>query len=189
MTSLSINLASEPFHRDRPVLVAAVSLGVLLVALLAFEVSIVGSEHAALAENRSAVERAAAQAARLAGEQSRLEAALRRPENAEMLERSVFLNSLLVRKGISWTGLFGDLENVLPHNVRLISIRPQVDGLNRIQLEMIVGAQAPEPVIEMLKRLQNSPLFGATAVATFLPPTLAEPLYRYRVNVDYAQKL
>ena len=56
---------------------------------------------------------------------------LRKPENAEVLERSVFLNALLVRKGISWTRIFADLEKVLPHNVRIIQIHPSVDAQNR----------------------------------------------------------
>ena len=50
----------------------------------------------------------------MTAEQAQLDAVLRKPENAEVLERSVFLNALLVRKGISWTRIFADLEKVLP---------------------------------------------------------------------------
>ena len=57
-------------------------------------------------------------------EQAKLDAVLRKPENAQVLDRSVLLNSLLYRKGISWTKIFADLEKMLPHNVRVISIRP-----------------------------------------------------------------
>ena len=64
----------------------------------------------------------------------RLESVLRQPENAEVLERNLFLNSLLYAKGISWTRLFDDLEKVMPHNVRLVSIRPQATGQNEILL-------------------------------------------------------
>ena len=48
---------------------------------------------------------------------------LRRPQNADVLEQSVFLNALLKRKGISWTKIFADLEKVVPYNVRIIQIR------------------------------------------------------------------
>jgi hypothetical protein len=44
-------------------------------------------------------------------------------------------------------------------------------------------------VIEMLKRMESSALFGATAVHNWLPPAETEPLYRYRVSVNYGQKL
>ena len=42
-----------------------------------------------------------------------MENVLRQPQNAEVLDRSVFLNDLLMRKGVSWTRIFSDLENVL----------------------------------------------------------------------------
>ena len=61
-------------------------------------------------------------------EQAELDAVLRKPENAEVLERSVFLNTLLLRKGISWTRILADLEKTMPHNVRIIQIHPSVDA-------------------------------------------------------------
>jgi type IV pilus assembly protein PilN len=106
-----------------------------------------------------------------------------------VLERSLFLNALLFRKGISWTRIFADLEQTLPHNVRLISIRPFVNAQNQITLEMNVGAESPEPIIALLKALEESPLFGSVYQHTSLPPSQSEPLYRYRVSVNYAQKL
>jgi len=185
----SINLASEPFRRDRASLAAGIGFLLALAGLLAFQIRTIVQERESLAESRGAVEEVNRQVAGLAGLQSKLDGELRRPDNAEVLERSVFINEILRRKGISWTGIFADLEEVIPHNVRLVSIRPKLDGDNRIQLEMVVGAQAPEPVIEMLMKLEGSPLFGASTVAVFLPPSQSEPLHRYRVNVNYAQKL
>jgi len=58
-------------------------------------------------------------------EQERLDAVLRRPENAEVLERSVFLNALLIRKGISWTRIFADLERIVPYNVKVLASGPR----------------------------------------------------------------
>jgi hypothetical protein len=54
---------------------------------------------------------------------------------------------------------------------------------------MDVASESGEPVIQMLKRMEGSPLFGPTAIHTTLAPTDSEPLYRYRVSVNYAQKL
>jgi hypothetical protein len=54
---------------------------------------------------------------------------------------------------------------------------------------MEVGAQNPAAAIELLKRLEESPLFGPTNLSRSAPPTQNEPLYRYRVVVSYAQKL
>jgi hypothetical protein len=54
---------------------------------------------------------------------------------------------------------------------------------------MLVGAESAEPVIGLYKAMENSPLFGAVTQQSYLPPSQAEPLHRYRFMVNYAQKL
>jgi type IV pilus assembly protein PilN len=115
---------------------------------------------------------------------------LRQPVNAVVLERSLLLNTLVERKSVSWTKIFADLEGVMPASVRLVQVRlPQIDSQNQVLLDMVVAAQSPTPVIDFLKRLQESPRFGPATVHNSLSPTDNEPLYRYRVSVNYAQKL
>lgn len=184
-----INLASEPFRRDRAMIVASSVLAGVLVLTLGLLTLLIVNERHQKRDVREATAQAEAQLARLASEQSALEATMRKTENADVLERSVFLNTLIARKGISWTRLFGDLEGVMPHNVRLVAIRPQADPKNGIQLEMTVGAQSLEPVIDLLKRMEGSGIFSVPSVNNCLPPAQSEPLYRCRVSVNYAQKL
>jgi type IV pilus assembly protein PilN len=186
---VAVNLASEPFERTRPMLVASAVAAVFLVILLAVLVALSVTERGQAAELRQTIARLEARQRNLNAEQTRLEATLRQPENAEVLARSLFLNSLLYAKGISWTRLFDDLEKVMPYNVRLISIRPQAGGQGEIQLDMVVGAESAEPVVQLLTRLEGSPVFGATLIHNRWPPTQSEPLLRYRVSVSYVQKL
>jgi hypothetical protein len=56
-------------------------------------------------------------------------------------------------------------------------------------LNMVVAAEAPFPLIEMLKAFEKSTLFGAVDQRTYLPGTQSEPLYRMELDVTYAQKL
>jgi type IV pilus assembly protein PilN len=184
-----VNLASEPFRRDRPILVASTLVGVLLAGVLVMLISLTFLERGEVAETRQAVDRLQGELRATAEEQSNLKATLQRPENAEALDLVLFINSLLYRKGISWTKIFSDLEGVVPYNVRLMSVRPQVNARNEISLDMVVGARSQGPVIQMLKRMESSRLFGATAVHTVLPPAETEPLYRYGVSVNYGQEL
>ena len=186
---IPINLASEPFRRDRAMVVASSVLAGLLLLTLGLLVMLIVNERDQKRDVREATAQAEQQLARLTAEQSTLEATMRKTENADVLERSVFLNTLIARKGISWTRLFGDLEEVMPHNVRLVAIRPQTDPKNGIQLEMTVGAQSVEPVVDLLKRMEESGIFSGPSVANCLPPSQSEPLYRCRVSVNYAQKL
>lgn len=186
---VSINLASEPFQRTRPMLVASAAAAVLLTGLLGLLISLSVMEKGQAAQSRQAIARLEARLRTLSAEQARLDAILRKPENAEVLDRSLFLNNMLYAKGISWTRLFDDLEKVMPHNVRLIQIRPQVNEQNQITLEMVVGAESSEPVIQMLARLERSPQFNGALPHNRMPPSQSEPLLRYRVTVNYAQKL
>jgi len=184
-----INLASEPFRRNRAMIVASSVLAGILVLTLSLLILLIVNERHQKRDVREATAQAEAQLARLASEQSALEATMRKTENADVLERSVFLNTLIARKGISWTRLFGDLESVMPHSVRLVAIRPQADPKNGIQLEMTVGSQSVEPVVDLLKRMEGSGIFSVPSVNNCLPPSQSEPLYRCRVSVTYAQKL
>lgn len=187
---IPINLASEPFRRDRPVVVVSVAASIGLSVLLAALVLSIFSGRNRAGASRDAIDRLNQQLRTLAAEQARFDATLRRPENAEVLERSLMLNALIERKSISWTRTFEDIGKVLPYNVRLISMRlPQINSSNQVVLDMIVGAQSPESLQEFLKKLEVAPLFGPAAVSTYLPPSQNEPLYRYRVSVNYAQKL
>ena len=137
-----INLATEPFRRDRPMLVASAAVGLLLVILLGVEVKTIVSERHDGADIHVTINRLNTQLRGIAAQQAKLNALLGRPENAEVLDRSLFLNSMIDRKAISWTRFFADLEKVVPYNVRLVSVRlPEVDSENRVLLDMVVGAQ------------------------------------------------
>ena len=184
-----INLASDPFRRDRPMIVASATVGLLLTGLLAMLIYLAMGERDRAAEARQNMGHLQRQLQAISREEGRLQGVLRKPENAEVLDRSVFLNELLTRKGVSWTRIFEDLENVTPHNVRLMSVRPQIRGRNELLLEMWVASQATESVLNFVMQLEQSAAFGATTVHNSLPPSQNEPLYRYRVSVNYAQKL
>lgn len=186
---IPINLSSEPFRRDRPMVVASVAAGVVLTILFLVLASLAVSERNRAKEAREQMARAQAELLRINTESMKLETVMRQPQNAEVLEHSQFINMLIARKGVSWTKIFNDLESVMPHNVRLISVRPQLNGPNDLLLDMQVGAQSSEPVVSLLMALEGSPLFGTTTIHSWLPPSQTEPLYRYRVSVTYAQKL
>jgi len=186
---ISINLASQPFRRDRAMLVASVAVSVLLVGTLGALISLATTDRTQLVDLRAEVDRMKSQLRARTQQQQSLDGVLRQPQNAEVLERSVFLNTLLYRKGLSWTRILADLEKTMPAKVRVLNIRPYVTGKNQVTLDMLVGAESAEPVIDLYKALEGSDLFGAVTPQSVLPPSQSEPLYRYRFTVNYAQKL
>jgi Tfp pilus assembly protein PilN len=187
-SAINVNLASQPFRRDRPLILAGVIGGLVLGAMLAFQLSMIYFNRQSTIEARAEVATLNERAAAMAQEQARLEAALRQPANARALEESVFFNSLLRRKGISWARIFADVEGVLPGSVRLVSVRPAVNQFNQIELQMAIASSAPQPAIDMVQRLESSPQFGATSVETWLPPSNTDPTYRYTLRANYATR-
>jgi hypothetical protein len=185
-----INLATEPFRRDRPMLVASAAMGLLLVLSLAFEVKTIITERQQGAEIHVIINRLNTQLRGISNEQAKIGARLRKAENAEVMERSLFLNQLIDRKAISWTKLFADLEKVMPYNVKLVSVRlPEVDIDNRVMLDMVVGAKDRPELLELQKHLEASPQFGDYNLQSSTPPSQTDPYYRYHLVVSYAQKL
>jgi Tfp pilus assembly protein PilN len=186
---IPINLASQPFRRDRAMLVASVAVSMLLTGTLIVLVILANADKSQLAEIRRENAALTAQLRKVTTEQSRLDTILRQPKNTEVLEESVFLNTLLRRKGISWTRIFADLEKVIPYDVRVIQIRPSVNAQDQVSLDMMVGANSMDQVIGLFESLQKSPIFSYSDVKIVQPPTQADPFFKCRASVEYAQKL
>lgn len=183
------NLASEPFARKRPVILLTWLLSVLLLASLGLLAYLNVANRWEARDTRERISALQASLADVQRERAGHQAVLRDPRYAESLEQTVFINSLILRKSVSWTRLFDDLSTVLPHNVRIVRVRPQVTPDNQVYLDMDIAAQTGEPVVQMLRRMEASPLFGPTEVHTTLAPTEGEPFYRYRISVNYSQRL
>jgi Tfp pilus assembly protein PilN len=187
---IPVNLATEPFRRVRAVVVGAAALSLVLVLILALQIFLITSEHSQAADSRVLLDGLNSKLRTVSLEQQKLDNLLRLPENAEVLDRSVFLNFLIEHKAISWTKLFADLETVMPRDVRLMSVRlPQVDAQNHVFLDMTVAAREPMPILEFIKRLESSKQFSGTQLLATQPPNQNEPFIRSRMSVSYAQTL
>lgn len=186
---IPINLASQPFRRDRAMVVASSVVAVLLVATLGVLINLAMQDNMQLGDVRHEVALLKQQIQGVTTQQAKLDAVIRKPENETVLERSVFINTLLLRKGISWNRIFTDLEKTIPYNVKLVRIRPTVDDQGRVTLDMILASETNGPAVGALKAFQENRLFGAVEWKTITPPSQTEPLFRLALNVTYAQKL
>src|ERR1035437_5079409 len=117
---IPVNLSAEPFKKDRTVLIASILTAVLLVAVLMSQIVVIKRERHAARANRGTLVQLDSQLQSLNRDYGRISAQLRQPVNTAVFDRSIFLNQLLQRKGISWTRLFSDLESVFPSSVRLV---------------------------------------------------------------------
>jgi hypothetical protein len=186
---IPINLAREPFRRDRPMLVGSAFTALLLLATLGLLISLSSTERRETRDTQSMLTSVNRQLTAIRGEQAKLDASMRLPGNEIVLDRSVLLNTLIRRKAISWTKIFSDLDTVCPPNVRILSIRPTINAQGGLFLDMQVASEAPEPIIGFIGKLESSDVFGSVAPTGRTPPSQTNPFYRYQLTVNYAQKL
>lgn len=186
---IPVNLASQPFRRDRAAIVGLTAIVALLVLSLAVLANLARVDRDQLGGLRHDLARLHANLRAAASGQQQLEATLHQPRNATVLERSVFINDLIYHKSVSWSRLFADLERTVPYNVRVITLHPTVDSRNNVMLDMTVGAEKPDAIDALLRALEASPIFGPVYQHNTLAPSQSEPLIRTRITVPYEQKL
>jgi hypothetical protein len=187
---IPINLASEPFRRDRPMLVGSAVCTVLLAGLLALQIFLIRGSRDEARDARTGVAQLTRQLGAVNADQAKMAQTLKQPGNAQVFQRSVLLNALVERKSISWTRIFADLERVKPYNVRVIQIRlPKIHSRQEVSLDMTVGMEDWDPSGVLFKNLEDSPLFGPVVLQNWEPPSQNQKLYEYHFTVNYGQKL
>jgi len=121
-----LNLASRPFRNETLPAVLFGAASVLLLALTAYHAFVVrGLLPARTSTLHKEVAALEAEAERLRAEGRAMKGAPT-PEGRVIAEWSV-LKDLVDRRTFSWTGLFARLEQVLPREVRLVEIAPDVE--------------------------------------------------------------
>ena len=186
---ITLNLATQPFARTRLFWLLSGISGVVLAAAAVWLLTLFFQESEIPPELLVRERQLRSDLNDLSASERRLRATLEEPANGDVLERSLFLNELLYRKGISWTRTFADLEMILPPRVQMFQIRPQVTADRKVVLDMQVGAETPKDFIELLKALESSQAFGAVDLRGNSPPTENQPLFRYQLMVSYDQQL
>lgn len=86
-------------------------------------------------------------------------ALLNSPQNSDVAARSRFLNQLIARKAFSWTRVFMQLEEMMPPRLRVVSMAPELNPENQLELRMMVVGDARDAAVELVRRLEGSNTF------------------------------
>jgi type IV pilus assembly protein PilN len=79
--------------------------------------------------------------------------------NRSTRDQSQFLNGLIQRKAFSWTRVFEELERVMPPNLHVVSLRPELNEQNQVELIMKVAGDTRNAAIELVHRMEGSKHF------------------------------
>src|SRR5690242_11843799 len=161
---IDINLATQPYQDARRFWIRwglnLAGLGVF--TLLLIYITVMGFLGAR--SDRSLIKQREQQIAERDEEKARAERLLNMPENRSTRDRSQFLNDLFERKSFSWTKVFEELERVMPPNLHVVSIRPELSPDNQLELNLTVAGESRERAIELVRRMETSPHFQQTYI-------------------------
>jgi len=136
---LDINLATRPYEDAREFWVRwGLGVGLLgLLTLVLLGLAVRGWTNAG--RDRHNIAQLQDQIAERDRERATAQAFLDMSVNRSTRDQSQFLNGLIQRKAFSWTRVFEDLERVMPVNLHVVSLRPELNDQNQMQLDMKVA--------------------------------------------------
>jgi type IV pilus assembly protein PilN len=94
----------------------------------------------------------------------RSEAVLNRPDNRTLRERSTYLNNLFQQKAFSWTKVLEDLERVMPPRLHVVSIKPEINSDNKLEIKLQVAGDSRERAQDLTRRMEDSQRFQQTRI-------------------------
>jgi len=189
---LDINLASQPYEDARQFWIRWGS-GVVLVAILTLALlteTVVGWVYAH--KDQQTINNYKVLIAQRDRERSNAEAVLNKPENRTTRDRSRFLNELIERKAFSWTQVFQDLEKIMPARLHVVSIRPELDEQNQLQIKLAVAGESRDRALELVKHMEESPRFRQPRITAENQQTergIAGDNVEFNISAQYVPEL
>lgn len=156
---LDINLATRPYEDAREFWsrwgVGVGALGVLTLILLGWTIS----GWISAGRDRHNIAQLEQQIAGREKERADAQTILDMTANRSTRDQSQFLNGLIQRKAFSWTRVFEDLERVMPQNLHVVSLRPELNEQNQMELQIKVAGDTRGAAVELVHRMEGSKHF------------------------------
>ncbi len=161
-----INLASQPYENARRFFLQwGVALAALFIVTGLVVFAAARSWRISHGLNRSISEERVRLDKLNAQEKTDLEI-LNKEQNRDVRERSQAINTIILRKEVSWTRIFSDLEKILPSRLHVTSITPVLTQSDQIEIRMQVGGESREKAIEFLQNMEKAPDFRDTRLTS-----------------------
>lgn len=159
MMRLDINLATQPYEDGRrfwmrwgPILGVA---GVVTLALLITTIT----SWAAARKDQVQISKFKDDIAKCEQERAKAQEVMDRPENRSTRDQSKFINGLIRRKSFSWTQVFSDLEHMMPPELHVTAIHPELAKDNQLEIKLSVAGKSRDRAFQLVHRMEQSPRF------------------------------
>lgn len=183
MKPLHLNLASRPYRDYRPVYAVVVVTSLLIAFLM---LNNIDTYYRYVRETRTQRGEIAQVEAQIEQERRRAEQAANQMRGIDLVRLSrqtKFVNTQLAERAFSWSELLERLEEVVPSDVRILSIAPNFNENGMVTLALTGEAKRADGMTVLLARLQRSTWFANPFPDNeHLEPTGG---YRFGMTVDY----
>jgi Tfp pilus assembly protein PilN len=157
---LRTNLSTRPFYNERAVHLLLALAGVVVVALTAFNAIRIIALSRQNTDLSALINRDHEEAQRLTREAQRIRAGINQAELEATANAAALANSLIDQRTFSWTEFFNHIEETLPPDVMLTSVRPSFsDNVTTIQM-MVLGRRS-EDLDEFMEKLEATGAFDS----------------------------
>jgi type IV pilus assembly protein PilN len=161
---VNINLATQPYEDARQFWFrwggAFLALMVITLGLLFITVSGWFSAR----KDRDLIAQREAQIAVRDKEKADAAAMMNLPQNRSVRDRSEFLNDLFQRKAFSWTQAFETLEQLMPPQLHVVSIHPEISPDNQLEIKLTVSGASRDRALELVRKMEGSQKFHQTEI-------------------------
>ncbi len=157
---LRTNLSTRPFYNERGVHAVLLIAALIVAALTIFNLT----QIVLLTRRQSSLGQEAAAAETRAAELRAHAAQTRQAVNATQLDHisdaAREANAIIGQRLFSWTDLLNRFEKTLPDNVRITSLRPNVDRDGAITVTMTVAAESVDDIEAFMANLEATKAFS-----------------------------
>jgi Tfp pilus assembly protein PilN len=155
---LRTNLSTRPFYNERAVYLLLALAGVVVLALTAFNALRIVTLSRQNTELSAVIRRDQDEAQRLSREAQRIRAGINQNELEATARAAAVANSLIDQRTFSWTEFFNHIEETLPPDVMLTSVRPSFND-NVTTIQMTVLGRRSEDLDEFIEKLEATGAF------------------------------
>ena len=161
---LHTNLSTRPFYNERAVHLLLALAAVIVLGLTAFNAIRIIALSRQNTDLSSLINRDHDEAQRLTREAQRIRAGINQAELEATARGAALANSLIDQRTFSWTEFFNHIEETLPPDVMLTSVRPSfTDNVTTIQ--MTVLGRRSEDLDEFMEKLEATGAFDSVLPA------------------------
>jgi Tfp pilus assembly protein PilN len=156
---LRTNLSTRPFYNERAVQLGLAALAVLVAVLTGFnivEVVRLTATQRTLGAHAVESER---EASRLRTEAAAVRAQINAKELETVASAAREANGIIDQRAFSWSGLFDQLEQTLPDDVRITAVDPSLGPQGQFVIEITVQARRSEDVDQFIEALEKTGSF------------------------------